>query len=133
MRAANGPDGAHVLAAELRELALLALDRLDPLLDRVAQGDVACPVCAGVAAVRREHPELATRLVAGAAELAAALRAAVDDAVDDPAADPLPARRVQRVPVDRPGITPRPRTVQHVAVDRPSPVAARAGTVVTPC
>ena len=44
-----GPDGRDRLAEELRALALLALDRLDPLLDRVRealQDDGPGPVCA---------------------------------------------------------------------------------------
>jgi hypothetical protein len=65
-----------------------------------------------IAAVRREHPELATRVAEQAAGMLAVLRTALDegdpsapaaDAAHDPAPSaPEPTRRVQRIPVDRP-------------------------------
>jgi hypothetical protein len=121
--AAAAGDG-HAVVAELRGLALLVLDRLDPLLarlrdavaDDVRPGDAgdrepaadsrsgatpctACPICAALAAVRRDHPDLGTRLAASATELAGALREAIaDDAAGHPPPQPRP---VQRIRVDR--------------------------------
>lgn len=113
----HGPGTGHdtALAHELRALALVALDRVEPLLDRlrdaVADGSAAdgavCPVCATLAAVRAERPELAGRLAAHAAELAAALRETLTDrgpAAPDPAAASAAAgtaRPVQRIRVER--------------------------------
>jgi hypothetical protein len=117
----HGHDGGGPLAAELRALALVALDRLEPLLSRLTAGAAdasvpgrssaagpcaGCPVCTVLAAVRAERPDLAARLAAHAAELAAALRGALPDGPPVPAAGaapgPRPARRVERIPVDRP-------------------------------
>ena len=102
------------LAEELRALALVALDRLDPLLVRLRaavddgpalDGDAReCAVCATLAAVRAERPELAGRLAAHATGLAAALREALADRSTTGPADTTeaPVRRpVQRIPVDR--------------------------------
>jgi acyl transferase domain-containing protein len=108
------------LGQELRALALVALDRLDPLLARLRdavadapeQGADArvCVVCTTLAAVRAERPELAGRLAAHAAELAAALREALGDrgaagvppeAQTSSEARKPPARTVQRIPVVR--------------------------------
>jgi hypothetical protein len=99
----HGRDG---LAAELRALALLALDRLEPLLvgapagsDRPDAGSTPCPVCAALAVLRGEHPDLAERVADRVAGLVAVLREALDDPVDPP---PRPqAPRVQRIPVER--------------------------------
>ena len=85
-------DSAHgrdALAAELRALALLALDRVDPVLARI-----------------REHPELIELVVDRAAGLLAVLREALDGQQDLPSpsgsAQPQPSRpRVQRIPVER--------------------------------
>ena len=99
------------VAHELRALALVALDRIDPLLarlrDAVVDGsasDAVCPVCAALAAVRAERPELAGRLATHAAELAAALREALSErgpATPGPTAEGEPARPVQRIRVER--------------------------------
>jgi hypothetical protein len=104
-KCAHGRDG---LAAELRALALLALDRLEPLLagaragsGRPEAGSTPCPVCAGLAVLRGEHPELAERLADRAAGLVAVLREALDESVDvTPPPRPAPPR-VQRIPVER--------------------------------
>ncbi|MGH3615059.1 MAG: hypothetical protein ACRDRK_21190 [Pseudonocardia sp.] len=75
---------------ELRSLALTALERLDPVLERIRAEPVAatpsaespcaaCPVCAVISVLRGERSELAVRLAAQAAGLAAVLRAALDD------------------------------------------------------
>jgi hypothetical protein len=111
-----GHEGPPELAAELRALALLALDRVEPVLARLRQGAAvdaaggtapagACPVCIMLAAVRRERPELAARLGEHAAGLVAALRDALDG-TRPASAGPVAggragARRVQHIPVDR--------------------------------
>ena len=114
-RAAQACAHGHgtALAEELRALALVALDRLDPLLARLRtvvdgpalDGDAReCAVCATLAAVRAERPELAGRLAAHATGLAAALREALADRSTTAPADTTeaPVRRpVQRIPVDR--------------------------------
>lgn len=116
---ATGDCGGHAgAAAEFRGLALAALDKLQPVLDRLRSDGpapdaadqpatcVACPVCAVLAALRGERPELAARLAEHAAGLLAVLRAALDEgagaAPQDPApADPGRTRRVQHIPVAR--------------------------------
>jgi hypothetical protein len=106
----HGGEHAGALARELRALALVALDRLDPLLVRLRDAVVdapapggGCAVCATLAAVRAERPELAGRLASHAAELAAALREALTDRSPSGGTTeaPAPARRVQHIPVDR--------------------------------
>jgi hypothetical protein len=105
-------DHAGALTRELRALALVALDRLDPLLVRLRDAVVdapapgaggECAVCATLAAVRAERPELAGRLAAHATGLAAALREALTDRgpSGDTTEASAPARRVQHIPVDR--------------------------------
>jgi hypothetical protein len=112
----------EALGQELRALALVALDRLDPLLarlrDAVADGPEqgadarGCVVCTALAAVRAERPELTGRLAAHATELAAALREALGDrgaaappeapvSSDASDAGKPPTRTVQRIPVVR--------------------------------
>jgi hypothetical protein len=165
-------EGCDGPAGELRALALLALDRLDRVLARrqngasggaSAQGTAAeamaaagtaaegpaseaaapCPVCAALAVLRGERPELANRLAGQAAELAAALREALADGgpvAPGPAADPPRARRVQRVPVER-SPSARARVVQRVPIDRSAAprrgqrvaVDRNAATGGTPC
>ncbi|GAA5119342.1 hypothetical protein [Pseudonocardia adelaidensis] len=129
MTAADGC-GAHAgIAEDLKALLRTALDRIDPVLDRLREeqaaggGDAAeppaapdpcasCPICAVIAALRGERPELAVRLAEHAAGLVAVLRTALDDGVPAPAPPPdvdedadrdgrPPARRVQRIPVQR--------------------------------
>jgi hypothetical protein len=110
--------GAHAgVGEELRALALTALDRIDPVLDRLrsepaeapepgAQPCAVCPVCAVIAALRGERPELAVRLAEHASGLATVLRAALEEGTPTPASapapEPSPARRVQRIRVERP-------------------------------
>ena len=106
-------------AAELRTLALAALDRLEPALLRLrtgspttagAAGCTACPVCAVLAVLRGERPELAATVADQLGGLLAVLRAALEEG--DPAgragrgqppqpSRPAPGRRVQRIPVER--------------------------------
>lgn len=108
------------VAAEVRALALAALDRVGPALDRLAaepadpgRAEVPCeicPVCAVILLLRGERPELAVRLAEHAAGLVSVLRAALDEGAGGPgaagegpgAAPPTPGRTVQRIPVTRP-------------------------------
>ncbi|GAA2553743.1 hypothetical protein [Pseudonocardia hydrocarbonoxydans] len=110
--------GTHAgLGAELRAVAVLLLDRLGPVLDRArtegarADGPPACsvcPVCAAVALLRGERPELAVRLAEHAAGLLEVLQTALHEGAGTPppASAPTPppagpARRVQHIPVVR--------------------------------
>ncbi|MCU1661369.1 MAG: hypothetical protein QOI36_1386 [Pseudonocardiales bacterium] len=119
MTATPGGCGEHAgLSAELRALALSALDRLEPVLERMrteptartAETCTACPVCVLIAALRGEHPDLAGRLAEHATGLVAVLRAALEEGVpaseSSPAPEPepepaAPARQVQHIPIDR--------------------------------
>ena len=110
--------GGHAgLPTELRALALAALDRVTPLLDRLrldpatdpaTSACASCPVCAVLAALRGERPELAVRLAEQATGLVAVLRAALEEGDPEPApaAAPEPSR------------PPSGRTVQHIPVLR---------------
>jgi hypothetical protein len=112
----DGPQGCggHAgLPGELRALVLLALDRIAPLLERVGSEPVSgaatcanCPVCAVLAALRGERPELAVRLAEQASGLLAVLRTALEEGDPGPhpepaAPPPPPARPVQRIHVER--------------------------------
>lgn len=117
----TGPGcGTHAgLGAELRAVAVLALDRLGPVLDGLrpdgsgtgqAPPCAVCPVCALVSVLRGERPELAVRLAEHAAGLLAVLQAALHEGNPTPAPTPAPA------PPEGPG-----RRVQHIRIDRPVP------------
>jgi hypothetical protein len=75
--------------------------------DPAAATCAGCPVCAVLALLRGERPELAARLAEQASGLLTVLRAALDEGVGAPApAGPAPEsgpaqRRVQHIPVDR--------------------------------
>jgi hypothetical protein len=117
MSAASGSCGDHSrLSADLRAFALSVLDRLDPLLarlrtepsSRIPEMCASCPVCALLAAVRGEHPELAGRLATHAAGVLSVLRAALEEGVpraggtQEPGPEPdAPERRVQHILIDR--------------------------------
>lgn len=113
MTAPEGCGGHEGIGEDLRTLALAALDRIDPVLDRLraepvseaAETCASCPVCAVIAALRGERPELAVRLAEHAAGLVAVLRTALEEGAAAPATkdvtDPPPARRVQRIRVER--------------------------------
>jgi hypothetical protein len=115
----DGSCGAHPgIGSELRALALVALDRLEPMLDRVrAEPSTApagtsctgCPICAVLALLRGERPELAVAVAEQLGGLLAVLRTALEEG-DPAAAAPTPdppapgaatGRRVQRIPFER--------------------------------
>lgn len=105
------------LTGELRTMAVTALDRLAPVLERLADGSetstqpttcAVCPVCAVLAALRGERSELAVRLAEQLTGLLTVLRAALEEG--DPAAAPPAAP----VPVHTNG-----RVVQHIHIERP--------------
>ncbi|WP_300018678.1 hypothetical protein [Pseudonocardia sp.] len=121
----TGPGcGTHAgLGTELRAVAVLALDRLGPVLDRVrsepgapqsAEACAVCPICALVALLRGERPELAVRLAEHASGLLAVLQAALHEG--DPAAWPPPPAPT---PPARPDPARPPRRVQHIRIERP--------------
>lgn len=113
-RPGPGADGPDRLAAELRALALVALDRLDPLLARLravleetAPGEPACPPSTGGG-----HP----------ADHVAALVAALRDALAGaPGADP-----------EESGPRAEPRPVQAIPVER-GPVDGPSAGGAPPC
>ncbi len=120
MTASSPGCGVHAGAsAELRALARTALDRVEPVLDRLRiepptptspEICAVCPLCALMAALRGEHPELVQRLAEHLGGLVTLLRAALDTPAETP--EPAPAERtssgspktVQRIPVERPDV-----------------------------
>lgn len=106
--------GPHAsLGAELRAVAVLLLDRLAPVVERARAGGpqsaevcASCPVCAVLALVRGERPELAVRLAEHASALLDVLVAALQEtgsaARPEPDAPAAPTRRVQHIHVERP-------------------------------
>lgn len=126
----TGCNGHTGLPDEFRTMALAALDRLAPTLERMrveqaAAGEpgvaaagqdnaadrpcAVCPICAVIAAWRGERSELAARVVDHAAGLLAVLRAALDEGVGAPAAAD------ESAPRHGPSA---PRPVQHISVHR---------------
>ena len=113
MTAPDGCGGHEGIGEDLRVLALTALDRIDPVLDRLRAEPVtespqtcaSCPICAVIAALRGERPELAGKLAEHAAGLVAVLRTALEESAPAPAAADVTerpsARRVQRITVER--------------------------------
>ena len=101
------------LAEELRLLLDAIAERAQPMLNRLAAADEDgehtpatcgwCPVCAGMAVLRGERPELAVRAAEHAAGLVAVLRSALADRAPAPAPAPQP---------------PAPDRVQHITVQR---------------
>jgi hypothetical protein len=108
----TGPGcGTHAgLGTELRAVAVLLLDRIGPVLERArADGPpqsaatcAVCTVCAAVALLRGERPELAVRLAEHAAGFLEALQSALDVPAESPSPPPAPSRRVQHIHVERP-------------------------------
>src|SRR6202000_1772780 len=98
------------LAEELRLLLDALAERAEPVLNRLAAGEHEehtpatcgwCPLCAGMAVLRGERPELAVR----AAEHAAGLLAVLRSALAEPATAPPP-----------PDGQPEPERGQHITV-----------------
>jgi hypothetical protein len=117
--AGPGTDGQPLPGARLAEELRLLLDalaeRAEPMLNRLAaaptgeQGEHTpatcgwCPLCAGMAVLRGERPELAVKAAEHAAGLLTVLRAALaerEPAAPKPA-DAEPADRVQHITVHR--------------------------------
>ncbi len=105
------------LAEELRLLLDALAERAEPMLNRLATVDEQgehnpatcgwCPLCAGLAVLRGDRPELAVR----AAEHAAGLLAVLRSALAEPATAPPPDGQ------------PEPERVQHITVRRRDPGA----------
>lgn len=107
------------LVEELRLLVDALAERAQPVLDRFASGADQpaehtpatcgwCPLCAGMAVLRGERPELAVRAAEHAAGLLSVLRASLADRPPAAASEPAPepasgegGERVQRIPVRR--------------------------------
>ncbi len=113
---AEHPTSGARLAEELRLLLEALAERAQPLLNRLAApgGEDAehtpatcgwCPVCAGMAVVRGERPELAVKAAEHAAGLLAVLRAALAEppAATGSSSPPAPDSRVQHISVRRRG------------------------------
>lgn len=97
------------LAEELRLLLDALAERAEPMLNRLAtasEGDHTpatcgwCPLCAGVAVLRGERPELAAKAAEHAAGLLAVLRAAL---AEHPQREQSQQERVQHITVHRRG------------------------------
>jgi hypothetical protein len=114
---------------ELRAWGLLALDRLDPLVERLTEAVstapdpavptapdpavpepegmpehrcTSCPVCVAFADVRTGHPDALAQVARHAAGLMTALRAVLADGADGPEQTPSrPERVVQHIAVER--------------------------------
>ena len=113
---APGCDAHAGASAELRALARTALDRVEPVLDRLriepptpVSGETCsvCPLCALMAVLRGERPEIVQRLAEHLGGLVTLLRSALEE----PAEPPPPERTasgspkvVQRIPVERPDV-----------------------------
>lgn len=100
------------LAEELRLLVDALAERAQPMLNRLAAADPDaehtpatcgwCPVCAGLALLKGERPELAVRAAEHAAGLVAVLRTALAERAPEPAPEPEPQQdRVQHITVQR--------------------------------
>lgn len=110
--------GHDHVATELRALALAVLDRLQLALERTRADEtgasssqpspcLACPVCAVLAVLRGERPDLLARLAEHATGILTVLRAALTEETSatgrPPAGEPEPhgTRPVQRIRVER--------------------------------
>jgi hypothetical protein len=113
------------LAEELRLLLDALAERAEPLLNRLATVDEQgehnpttcgwCPLCAGLAVLRGDRPELAVRAAEHASGLLAVLRAAL-------AEPPAGASGSASAPPP-PGDEPAAERVQHITVRRRGPGA----------
>ena len=121
------PPGAR-LAEELRLLLGVLAERAEPWLNRLATApDGAehtpatcgwCPVCAGIAVVRGERPELAVRAAEHASGLLAVLRASLAERPSAPAAKPDPDPDPDRDPEPAEEPEPEAGRVQRIAIRR---------------
>jgi hypothetical protein len=131
---ASAPPGAR-LAEELRLLLGVLAERAEPWLNRLATApDGAaehtpatcgwCPLCAGLAVIRGERPELAVRAAEHASGLLAVLRAALAErpasASSKPAADPEPGSSAESAAESEPESEPEPEPgrVQRITIRR---------------
>jgi hypothetical protein len=122
---AEGPLPGARLAEELRLLLDALAERAQPMLNRLAAASTDehgehtpatcgwCPLCAGMALLRGEKPELAVRAAEHAAGLIAVLRTSLADRA--PAAQP-PAGDAGAE--DEPDREPDAGRVQHIDVRR---------------
>lgn len=112
------PPGARI-AEELKLLLGVLAERAEPWLNRLATApDDAehtpatcgwCPVCAGMAVLRGERPELAVRAAEHASGLLAVLRASL---AERPPAEPKPEAEPEHAE------EPQPERVQKIAIRR---------------
>lgn len=121
----SAPPGARI-AEELKLLLGVLAERAEPWLNRwaAAAPDGAgsaehtpatcgwCPLCAGMAMVRGERPELAVRAAEHASGLIAVLRASL---AERPPAEPKPAAEPEAEPA------PEPERVQKITIRRREP------------
>lgn len=109
---ADHPTSGARLAEELRLLLDALAERAQPLLNRLAAGDAGehtpatcgwCPVCAGIAVVRGERPELAVKAAEHASGLLAVLRAALtpEPAPSSASSSSASEERVQHITLRR--------------------------------
>jgi hypothetical protein len=107
------------LAEEFRLLLDALAERAQPMLNRLATAPEGehppatcgwCPLCAGVAVLRGERPELAMRAAEHVASLLTVLRAAF--------AEHEPAGESARPDPERPDGAPAGARVQHIRVHR---------------
>jgi hypothetical protein len=115
----TAPPGARI-AEELRLLLGVLAERAEPWLNRLATTPEDaehtpatcgwCPVCAGMAVLRGERPELAVRAAEHASGLLAVLRASL---AERPPAAPKP----EPEHADEPA-APEPERVQKIAIRR---------------
>jgi hypothetical protein len=115
----TAPPGARI-AEELKLLLGVLAERAEPWLNRLATAQEGaehtpatcgwCPLCAGMAVLRGERPELAVRAAEHASGLLAVLRASL---AERPAATPSAA---EPEPAEEP--RPEPERVQKIAIRR---------------
>ncbi|MBA3907659.1 MAG: hypothetical protein H0X35_13390, partial [Pseudonocardiales bacterium] len=113
---APGCEGHAGASAELRALAVAALDRLEPALDRLRiepptptspSTCAICPICALMAALRGERPELVARVAEHAGGLITLLRDALAESEADFGPEDAPTERTA---------SGSPRLVQRITV-----------------
>jgi hypothetical protein len=117
----DAPPGARI-AEELKLLFGVLAERAEPWLNRLATApDGAehtpatcgwCPLCAGMAVLRGERPELAVRAAEHASGLLAVLRASL---AERPSAEPTPSA-AEPEHAEQP--QPEPERVQKIAIRR---------------